>query len=100
MPKAILPGFALNVAFGATPVPAKVSTCGEPGALSVRMMLPVAPPATVGVNCTLNEVLWPALSVMGVVNPLMLKPDPETGARLIVRLEFPLFVSCTLCVLL
>ncbi len=100
LPKAILPGFAVNVAFATTPVPAKVSTCGEPGALSVIVILPVAPPATVGVNCTVNEALCPALRVVGAVNPLMLKPVPEACTRLIVRFAFPLFVSVTLWVLL
>jgi len=99
LPKATLPGFVVNIAFAATPLPDKASACGEPGALSVNAMLPVAPPATEGVNCTLNEVLWPAPSVIGVVNPLMPKPDPETCARLMARFTFPLFVSFTLWVL-
>ena len=54
-PKAMLPGFAVNVAFEATPLPASERVCGEFGAPSVKMMLPVAAPATVGANCTLNE---------------------------------------------
>jgi hypothetical protein len=99
LPKAILPGFELKVAFAATPVPDRVSTCGEPGKLSVKAMLPVAPPATVGVNCTVNEALWPALRVIGVVIPFMLNPVPETCARLMVRFAFPLFVNVTLWVL-
>src|SRR5271156_1467054 len=63
-------------------------------------MLPVAPPADVGANCALKERLCPAVKVVGRESPLIPKPVPATVARLIVRLEVPLFVSFTLCVLL
>src|SRR5271170_4787846 len=97
-PNATLPGFASNVEPVLTPVPTMLTICGEPGALSVKVMLPVAPPADVGANCALKERLCPAVNVVGSESPLIPKPDPATVARLIVRLELPLFVSFTLCV--
>jgi hypothetical protein len=99
-PKAKLPGFEFKVAFVATPLPASVRVCGDPVALSVKVTPPVTPPAEVGANCTLNEVLWPALSVNGVANPLRLKPEPEICARLMMRFALPPLVSWMLCELL
>ena len=61
-------------------------------------MLPVAAPLTVGANCTLKDRLCPLVNVVGKDSPLIPKPFPATVARLIVRLEFPPFVSFTLCV--
>ena len=66
--------------------------------MSVKVMLPVAPPADVGANCALKERLCPAVKVVGSESPVIPKPAPATVARLIVRLELPLFVSFTLCV--
>jgi hypothetical protein len=63
-------------------------------------MLPVAAPAEVGANCALKERLCPAVKVVGRESPLVPKPVPAIVARLIVRLELPLFVSLTACVLL
>src|SRR5579863_1444452 len=54
-PNDTLPGFAVNVELVDTPLPTKVTVCGEVGALSVNVMLPVAAPAAVGANCTLKE---------------------------------------------
>jgi len=97
-PNASLPGFATSVELVATPVPTMLTTCGDPGALSVNVMLPVSAPAAVGANCALKERLCPAFKVVGKDSPLIPKPVPATVARLIVRLEVPLFVSFTLCV--
>lgn len=98
LPNATLPGLATNVEFVATPVPTMLTTCGEPGALSVKVMLPDAAPLAVGANCALNDRLCPPVSVVGRESPVIPKPFPATVARLIVTLEFPLFVSFTLCV--
>lgn len=45
-----LPGFALSVLPVATALPVIVRVCGEPEALSVKTMFPVAPVVDVGVN--------------------------------------------------
>lgn len=94
-----LPGFALSVLPLATALPVSESVCGEFGALSVKTMLPVAPAVEVGVNCTLKERFAPGESVFGRARPVIPKPVPESVARLIVRLAFPLLLSVTFCVL-
>jgi hypothetical protein len=38
-------------------LPCIVITCGEPGALSVKVIVPVAAPAVVGAKLTLNETV-------------------------------------------
>ena len=38
----------------------------------VIVTLPLALPAAVGANCTVNDVLWPGVSVRGTEIPLML----------------------------
>jgi hypothetical protein len=50
LPKEMLVGLAVNVAFVATPAPERARVCGELGALSVKTMLPFAEPETVGAN--------------------------------------------------
>ena len=45
-----LPGFAPSVLPVATALPVNVRVCGEPGALSVKTTLPLAPVVDVGVN--------------------------------------------------
>jgi len=97
LPKAKLPGFAIRVALAATPLPESESVCGDAGALSVNTMLPVTPPAVVGANWTLKEVLCPAPRVDGKESPLMVKPAPLSVARLITIFTFPLFVRVTFC---
>jgi hypothetical protein len=100
LPKATLPGLAVKVALCETALPASVTTCGEPGALSVKVMLPVAGPAVVGENVTLNESDWPTAIVFGSESPLNPNSLPERVARLIVTFEVPVFDSVTPCVLL
>lgn len=68
---------------------------GEPGALLVIEMEPVALPAAVGANLTLKVEFEPAVSVSGVVRPDMLKPAPEALAAEIVTLAVPVFVTVT-----
>ena len=98
--KAMLPGFAINVEFAATALPAKLSVCGELGAPSVNTMLPVTPPDVAGVNCTLKDALWPDAIVAGSESPLIAIPLPEMVAAVTVRLAFPVFVRLTGCVAL
>lgn len=59
--------------------------------------LPLALPATVGVNVAVNEVFAPALIVAGRVSPLMLNPVPLALAAVMVTLAVPVFVSVTDC---
>lgn len=96
-PKAKLPGLAISVAFDATPLPESKRVCGEPGALSVKIILPDTPPLVVGANCTLKDRLWPAVRVAGKERPFIVKPVPESVARFTTTFTFPLFVSFTAC---
>jgi hypothetical protein len=99
LPKFTLPGFAVSVDVVETPLPNIASTWGDPGALSVNVMLPVAAPAAVGANCTLNESDWPPEIVFGSDSPEIPKPLPPTVARLMTTFVLPVFVSVTFCVL-
>ncbi|MDR3721956.1 MAG: hypothetical protein P4L00_10180 [Candidatus Acidoferrales bacterium] len=100
LPKLKLPGLAPSVPSAATALPVIVSVWGEPGAWSVKTMLPLAPIVDVGENWTLKDMFWPAAIVLGRARPLIPKPGPEIVARFKTRLEFPLFVKVMFCVLL
>src|ERR1700730_10403957 len=64
------------------------------------MMLPATPPPVLGANRTVKDKLCPPVSVAGNARPLIVKPLPERVARFTTTFTFPLFVSCTACVLL
>jgi hypothetical protein len=91
LPNAAVVGVAASCA--CVPVPLNAIVVGEFGALLTIEMLPLAFPADVGANLALNVVLSPAPKVSGVVNPLMLRPAPDTVALEIVRLAVPEFVN-------
>lgn len=78
LPKLRLDGLD-DKAPAATPVPESgiVSDGFDPS--DVMVTLPLALPAAVGVNVTLNVALAPAVTVTGVVIPLTLKPVPLTA---------------------
>jgi hypothetical protein len=97
LPNETVAGLAPSVELVATPVPERVSVCGEFGALSVKLMLPVAAPVAVGANCAENDIDWPAGRVVGRASPAIPKALPATLAILMTTLEFPVFVSFTLC---
>ena len=61
-------------------------------AFDVIVTVPLALPATEGVNITLKLVLAPAAKVTGVVMPLSVNPLPLTVAEEIVTLDPPVFV--------
>lgn len=100
LPKLTLLGVAVSAELVATPVPESEIVWGEFGALSVKLIVPDAAPATVGANCALNDKLWPAAIVEGSERPLTAYPVPETVARFTTRLLLPLLVSFTVCVAL
>ena len=94
-PKFTLAGLIVNCGCAAVPVPLSAMVRGDPGALLVIEMLPLALPATVGANLAVKDVFWPALTVTGTVRPVMLKPAPEALAAEIVTLADPEFVKVT-----
>ena len=61
--------------------------------LEVMLMLPLAAPAVVGANSTVNDVLCPAFKVTGTVKPLRLYPLPLAVAAEMVTAVPPEFVS-------
>jgi hypothetical protein len=79
-PKLRLVGFAPSTKVGATPVPLREIASGEPGALLIREIKPVALPTEDGANTVLNVAVLPAAIVTGATRPMMLKPAPETLA--------------------
>jgi hypothetical protein len=81
----------------AVPDPLKETVIGELGPLFMIDTVPLTLPAELGANFAVNEVLWPAVSVKGVVIPLTLKPVPEAVACEIVRLAVPEFFSVIVC---
>jgi len=94
-PKAIDVGLAAS--WACAPVPVIEMVVGEFGALLTIEIVPTALPPDVGANCAVNEVLWPAVKVFGVANPVMLNPVPVAVAWEIVKVAEPLFVRVTVC---
>src|SRR5208282_3167953 len=95
LPNARLVGFAVSVPC-VTPVPESAMLKLESDPLDVIVTLPLAAPLAVGANTTLNDVLWPAVSVKGSVSPLKLNPVPLADAAEIVRLDPPVLLSVSL----
>jgi hypothetical protein len=60
-----------------TPVPDSAMV-GEPVALLTTLTVPLKLPDVAGSKITLKVVICPAAKVNGGVNPLTLKPAPET----------------------
>ena len=72
LPKVTLDGLGVIVTVPATPVPVKKTVTGDPGALLEMLTVPGSDPAVVGENSAVTVVLCPAVSVAGVVSPLIL----------------------------
>src|SRR5690349_946364 len=79
LPKLRLEGFEVSGPAGA-PLPERLIVRVEFDALDVMLMDPVTAPGAVGWNEALKVALCPDASVIGVVSPLMLKPDPPPMA--------------------
>jgi hypothetical protein len=73
---------------------------GEFAAVLITDALPVALPATVGVNVTLKLAVCPADNVTSGAEPLRLNPLPLTLTWEMLTAELPVFVSVTLWVAL
>lgn len=86
----IVPLAQLRPVSAGTPVPLRPMTVGlPPPELLVRSSCPLAAPATVGSNCTLNVVVWPGASVTGRPEPEIVKFAPAVEAALIVTGTVP-----------
>ena len=99
LPKLTLVGLMLNpdCVCVCVPVPLNATVIAEPDASLAIEMLPLAPPTEDGVKLAEKLMLWPALSVIGMDNPAMAKPVPETLAEEIVMLTVPEFVRVICC---
>lgn len=99
LPKLTLAGLMLNpdCVCVCVPIPLKATVIEEPDASLAIETLPVAPPTEDGVKLAEKLVLWPGLSVIGMDNPAMPKPVPETLAEEIVTLAVPEFVRVMDC---
>lgn len=76
------------------PLPVRLITSGDPGAVLVIEILPLAVPAAVGPNVAVNMAVPPGVSVCAD-SVLMLKPAPLALAALMERFAEPEFVSVT-----
>jgi hypothetical protein len=84
-----------------TPVPLNASVVGEPDALLVKLMVPVAASAVVGANFTLKAVELFGFKITGVVSPLVVKSgDPLKVASEIDKVAPPELEIVMVCVLL
>jgi hypothetical protein len=87
---------ALNAAGATVPVPLRPITA-VPLVEELLMMVsrPVAAPAAVGSNCTLNVAAWPGVSVAGKVAPETVKSVPVRVAEFTVTAVVPVDVRVT-----
>ena len=97
VPKFKLSGFAPSRRAVATPVPLNEIVSGEFGASLISETEPVLLPEDVGANTALNVALLPDGITVGTMRPAILKPLPETLAREIVTLSFPVLLSLMVC---
>jgi hypothetical protein len=86
--------------WGWVPTPLSEIESGEFAAVLTTDALPVALPATVGVNVTLKLAACPADNVTIGAEPLRVKPLPVTLTCAMLTAELPVFVSVTLCMAL
>ena len=73
---------------------------GEFVALLVIVTAPESGPVMAGANVVVNVLVCPAAIVNGNAAPLTVNPAPLALICVTVTLEFPVFVSVTLCVAL
>ena len=100
VPKLRLDELALSCPVAAAePVPVNGTvTVGLFGSLLVMAMLPVAAPVAVGAKVTTACADCPALSVLGVVIPLIVNSEPVTAITDTVRFPDPVLLNVRLAV--
>ena len=64
-------------------------------ALLVTVTVPVSVAAVVGLNTTLNVIVWFGVSVTGALAPVRLKPAPLSLIWVICTFPLPVFVAVT-----
>jgi len=83
----------LSVPTADVPVPERETVRVGLDALDEIVTVPLAAPAVVGANFTVNVVLCPAFTVSGVLMPLRVNPIPLIVAVEIVTLDPPVLVT-------
>lgn len=78
---------------GVTPVPDNAMVRGELAASEARLRLPLAEPAALGMNFTVNAMLCPAAMLAGKVSPLIEKAALLTSAFETVTVLPPVLVT-------
>ena len=78
LPKPRFDALKLRDWVAAIPVPVRLISAGEFGALLTTVTLPLVEPADVGANSTLKVVDWPEIKVTGSASVPVLKPLPAT----------------------
>ena len=91
MPKERLVGF--RIAIGPVPVPARLTCCGLPPALSVMFKVAERLPLAVGVKVTLNVQLAPAPNATPQLLVCAKSPGfgPATAIFVMTNMECPVF---------
>ena len=91
-------GDTVTVRAAATPVPVRATVCGDPVALSVKEMAPVAEPAAAGSKSADTVQLAPAASVPVQVFVVITKSvEPVIAMVLSVAEAAPVFLTVTDC---
>ncbi len=91
-----LVGDTVTVNAAAAPVPLSATVCGEPVALSVKEIAPVADPVAAGLNSTDTVQVAPAAKGLGqVVVRSMKSVDPVRAMVVKVTEELPVFFTVT-----
>jgi hypothetical protein len=99
-PNIKLLGVRVNVAVPAVPVPAKVTVCGLPEALSVKVIAPVRVPAAVGLNEIWNTHGVASTAMLGHCASVAPAKSPEVTMLVKVTAAPPVFEAVTVCVAL
>lgn len=95
----IVPLVQLSPLNTGVPVPLRLTRVDVPLLeLLVIVSAPVAAPATVGSNCTVNVAVWVPVRVIGKLTPETLKPVPATVAAVTVTEDVPPDDRTNVCV--
>jgi hypothetical protein len=102
LPKAKLVGERLTAGAVLVPVPERLTVCGLPEALSVRVTAAVRVPLAAGVKATLIVQVAPAakLDPQLLVSAKLLPLVPETAMLVTLKAALPVLVRVTDCALL
>jgi hypothetical protein len=79
------------------PDPLRPTEVGEVGALLTIETFPFVDPTDVGWKATVIVVCWPALTLIGSVNPLTVKPVPVGVTWVMFNVALPVLLTIKAC---